>query len=163
MGKTDCQGTGFCSDLSATDARQVATICTPKRYRKGTLVYPADGSGEFVLFLKAGRVKTFQLSEGGKEKIISILKKGGMFGEVALFSPDGAGQIIAQALDEAEMCAFDKRDLEELVRDCPQVAIKVIQSLSGKLLKATRQIECLSLMNVHERMKCMLGELADKI
>jgi CRP/FNR family transcriptional regulator len=156
------KGTGFCAGLSEEDVQRVCSCCALKRYKRGTFIYLADDEGDPVLFLKAGRVKVFRLSEEGKEKIISIFKKGDMFGEVALFSSNGAGQTMAQVLEEAEMCRFDKRDLEEIIMDCPQVAIKVIQSLSRKLLRATRQIECLSLMNVHERIKCMLGELAEE-
>lgn len=107
--------TGFCAGLSEEDVQRVCSCCTLKRYGKGTFIYPADDEGNPVLFLKAGRVKVFRLSEGGKEKTICILKKGDMLCEVALFSSGGACQTMAQVMEEAEMCRFDKSDLEEVI------------------------------------------------
>lgn len=133
---------------------QSATV--PKR----EYIFTPDEPSSQVYMLKSGRVRISRLSETGKHFTLVILEPGDIFGESAIFSDDPRRNF-AEALDEAEICAIDKREFESVVMKNASVSLKIAQIVEHRLTEAQEQIEHLVFYDVQTRLARLLLKLAD--
>ena len=109
--------------FSRLEGNQVKLICeraTERKYLKGEIIFFEDNNDENLYILLDGRVKLTMLSPEGKEKAISILQVGDIFGEMSLFDQDTT-PITAEVIDDARLVSVPFQDLEEIIRQEPEV------------------------------------------
>lgn len=105
---------------------------------------------EALYFVVSGAVKLFKTSADGKEQILEIVRPGESFNEVPVF--DGSpNHTSAQAMGPAVLYGLRKHELEDILRDHPQVARNVILALSSQVRHLASLVEDLSFRSVSSR------------
>lgn len=147
------------SSLSQEEMLEIAYITTPKRYKKGEMVYSSGDNGGKLYVLHTGKVKISRLSAAGKEQVIRVLGPGDFMGELSLFGslPQTDN---AETLEAASMCLIEGEKLKELMARYTTIAFKVMDVLSRRLEKAENLIEAISLDSVEQRLAKTLLTLA---
>jgi CRP/FNR family transcriptional regulator, cyclic AMP receptor protein len=145
--------------LSAPDLQRLAQSSEMREYTRGEVILGPGPRSDVILFVKAGRVKISTYSTDGKEQVLALLDRGDLFGELA--PPELPVPARAEALDRAVVCRIERTLFEDIIRNTPDVALKVIQALARRLRAAEQEIEDLALRDVPGRLASLLLRLAD--
>ena len=125
--------------------------------RGQTLFIEGDKAVGLFLVLR-GRVKVYKTSPRGRQQILLLLGPGETVGEVAMF----AGETFpasSESLEAAEVFSLPRAAFLEIIRGEPEVAMKLLGSLSTRLRSFASLIEDLSLREVSERLAAHLSAL----
>lgn len=152
-------------NLSSDEMCEIGRIMRQVSLGKGDQIYAMDDELTSLFVINTGRVKIYRLSDTGKEQVIRVLGTGDFMGELALFS-DATMDHYAQCLEKSTMCVIDGTRLRDLMVKYPSIALKLLEELSGRLVKTEQLLEDISLHSVERRLAQTLLELgqdADEI
>lgn len=149
----------YFSNLNDAEVSLLQKLVFEKEFQRGGLIALEGEPAGALYFVVAGAVKIFKTSADGKEQILSIVRPGGSFNDVPVF--DGASNpFSAQAMGPVVIYGIEKRDLEAILRDHPQVALNVINVLAGHVRHLTSLVADLSFRPVMRRVAKILLEYA---
>ena len=109
--------------------------------------------------VQAGHVRIFKSSAGGREQVLTIDGPGSSIAELPVFD-GGSYPASAQAVTECTLVFVSKQDFQALCLQHPQVALKVLRVVGGRLRRLVGIIEELSFTSVRHRMIALLVRLA---
>ncbi|MBO8138070.1 MAG: Crp/Fnr family transcriptional regulator, partial [Desulfotomaculum sp.] len=132
-----------------------------KNYKKGETIFWEGDPGDAFYFLYSGKVKTLKLFPTGQEIIICTLGPGDVFAEVTLLKKDQTYPVTAVALENSEVGFIRNKDLEELLRENPDLALELIRQLNNKLIDAHHRISSMSVTDVFTRTITIIKKLSD--
>src|SRR5262249_54207106 len=135
--------------------RQVTTITCPK----GRVLYSQEDRGEALFLLKKGHVQLYRLTPAGKRLDLATLEPGTFFGEMPLLG-ESLHHAYAVAAEDSLLCVLSAADVERLVRDRPQVAMRMIEVLARRLALAEARLEELAYRSVPARIAAVLLRLS---
>lgn len=147
------------SGLSRKQLLEFQAISRERSFGRGEWIFSDGDEGEGFFVILSGGVKIFKLSPSGKEQILHLFGPGDSFGEVAVFE-GGPFPANAQALQETQVLFFPRAAFRDLLKDHPELALKLLADLSRKLREFTRQIEGLALKEIPSRLAVYLLLLA---
>ena len=141
------------------DMAEVPAAARALRKERGEFVYTPGGPAETVYVLKKGRVKLSVLSESGKEFAIDIFHPGDIFGEFAL-ADEQTRSNMAQALDDALMWVFRKRDFVRLLETRPKLAMNYIRLVGRRRRRMEKKLSDITAKDVAARVCELLHEIS---
>ncbi len=110
--------------------------CHPAR----TVLFHKGDPGTSMMVVRRGRVRVCTHSEDGKELELALFQPGEMFGEIALL--DGSPRTAdAVTIDECELLVLDRRDFVPFLLNHPEAAVRMLEVLTQRLRRTTRQLE----------------------
>jgi len=145
--------------LGPADTAEITAAARSLRKERGEFVYTPGDRAETVYVLRKGRVKLSVLSESGKEFAIDIFQPGDIFGEFALVD-DAARSNMAQALDDAVMWVFSKRDFLRLLETRPKLALNYIRLVGGRRRRMEKKLSDITAKDVAARVCELLHEIS---
>lgn len=140
---------------------RVAVVASMHRHPRGQRVVAAGEACDYVYFVLTGSVKVVVSGEeGGRDAILSLLGRGAVFGEMAMFGdqPRSASVVAAEASDLVRIASAD---LRRLMQENFELAWRMMCMLADRLREADRKIESLSLRDVHARVLELLHEMSE--
>jgi CRP-like cAMP-binding protein len=88
-----------------------------------------------------------------------LISDGAIFGEIALL--DGLPRTAdATAVADCELMVIERRDFLPLIKEQPEIAIKLIEVLCGRLRQTTEQLEDVMFLDLPGRLAKTLLQLA---
>src|SRR5215212_4936047 len=91
---------------------------------------PRQPDGKLFV-LKQGRVRIYKM-EASREFTLEMVDAGTVFGEVA-FTPHALRDAYAEAMEPSIVLAMERADVERLIREKPQVGLRMISLLAERL------------------------------
>lgn len=150
--------------LACLDAQALTGVVAVTRLRpfqaKEVIVEQGEVGSSLYIVLE-GQVKVVLRGSQGREVILSLLKPGDFFGEVALL--DGgprSGTVIG--VEKGELLELVREDFLRLLDREPRIAARLYRELCGRLRRANELISDLALLDVCGRVGHVLVELAEK-
>ena len=144
-------------ELDEAALERVAAKLGQAEYRKRQTIFTAYDPSDRIYLLRRGRVKLYMLSEDGREITLAILEEGDLFGETVLVNP-ASRQVFAEALDDALVATMTRRDFLDLMRDHPDVALRVMAAIGERLMRTQQQVERLAFDDVSTRLARFLWD-----
>lgn len=144
--------------LSTEGRRWIAEVAVTRHFQRGEQVH-RPGQRAALRIVHSGRVKVLRISESGAEQLLRILFPGDFHGETSLL----AGRPVdswAEALDPTEVCVLGADQVERLLRERPEVALRMLSSVSARLADAEQQLSSITGASVARRLGEHLLELA---
>lgn len=130
-----------------------------RHYAKGAVILSQGDVGEALFLIGSGQVKVTMIAEDGREVILSVLKTGDFFGEMALVDDEPrSAHVVAMA--DTMLLQLRRDDFRARLRSSPEVAIALLRELSRRLRRADDTIASLMLLDVNGRVAHLLLELA---
>ncbi len=129
------------------------------QYRRGETIYLPGDKGDTVYFLRKGRVKLAYLDQSGKRLTLMIRQHGELFGETALIGEEER-RLIAEALENAEMCTISKYDLLKFAEGDLKLSLRISKLVGRRLLEIENRLEDLLFKDVPTRLARLLCKLA---
>ena len=131
---------------------------TVRAYRRNdTLCHQGDPSNELFI-VQSGRVGVAAQSGDGRESVIAILERGGLFGELGLF--DGAPRSAdVRALTDTRVVALAYDPVREALEDRPELLWIILRILAERL-RATDEalVDALFLARTAKRLIEIAGD-----
>lgn len=129
-------------------------------FPENRVVIKAEDEGDTLFVISGGQVKVSIVSKDGREVILSILAEGDFFGEMSLLDGHPRSANVT-TMRETDLLMVRRADFLRLVMNTPQIAIKLLSVLAGRLRKTDRKIEGLALLDVTGRITQTLLQLAE--
>ena len=150
------------SGLNQDELRELAKLAVERTLASGEFAFWEGDAPEWLYLVAAGRIKVLKHSSLGKEFIVAFFGPGEMFGEVAVFEakPYPAS---AQAAAETTVLGIRKDDFVSFLAQRPQVALRIINVLGGRLRDAQSRLQDLASERVEQRIYRMLLMLSAKL
>ncbi|GEA16700.1 MAG: family transcriptional regulator, cyclic receptor protein [Moorella sp. (in: firmicutes)] len=147
------------ADLSPEELQHIASLALLRRYRKNMYIFMEGEPGDAIYFVKKGAIKLFQVLEDGREKILHFVREGEIFAEVLLFE-GGPYPATAETLEDTEVGIIRNADMERLLSQHGEIAVKIIKVMSRRLRRAQEHIRDLALKGAYGRLASTLLQLA---
>lgn len=146
-------------DLSEREREELDRITTMSTVRKGKVFYRPEETGEVLFILKEGNVQLYRISPEGKKLVITTLDKGSLFGEMALLGQQ-MHNTFAEANNDCTICVMSRSDLERLILQRPQVALRILEITGRRLRDAESRLEDLAFKGIPARLSSLLLRLS---
>jgi CRP-like cAMP-binding protein len=106
-------------------------------------------------------VKISSPSLEGRSAIFNLISDGAVVGEIALL--DGLPRTAdATAIGDCELMVIERRDFIPLIHEQPEIALRIIELLCGRLRQTTEQLEDIMFLDLPGRLAKALLHLANK-
>jgi len=99
------------------------------------------------------------LSSEGKEKVMTFLQAGDIFGEISLFDKN-PHPVTAEVVEEAKLMILNWDKLEKIIMQQPRMALKIIEALSKKTRLLASQVRDLVFHDAKGRLVNLLQRFA---
>lgn len=149
------------STLNGEELSKVVSLIIRRRYAKGELLVIEGASQDNLVIVNSGRVKAFRDTLEGKEQILHIFSQGDFFGESNLLKNQRASYNV-EALEETNICMINKNDFQNLLKEYPNISLKIMEELCSRLDRLESTIETMGTKNVEVRINKVLLEFAQK-
>ncbi len=143
------------SDLKDFDLEDLARKCNWKHFGANEQIIDRQSETHDIYFVVEGRVRIANFSLSGREITLDDLSKGAHFGELAAIdgSPRSATVI---ALSDCHLASLSPGYFEELCKTHPDIAFRVMRSLTTIIRSATERIMDLSTLAANNRVQAEL-------
>lgn len=145
--------------LPTADLTLIANVCSDRIYARDEVILDPGDPADAIFIVNRGCVRLSLLNGMGREKIVSLLQTGGVFGEEILGS-EPTGQIQAVAHVESWVSILSRAQFLKLVSQRPILALNWIAIITGKLVESREDIRSLSFLDTETRVAQLLIELS---
>ena len=156
------KGSSIFSSLNDDELTELAGISIEHSFMPNEFIFWDGDAPEWFYVVTGGKIKVLKHSSLGKDFIVAFFGPGEMFGEVAVFEnkPYPAS---AQAVTETTVVGIKRDDFLSFLASRPQVALKVINVLAGRLRDAQSRLRDLAGERVEQRLASVLLMLSAKL
>lgn len=146
------------SGLTYEEQLEVARFAHPIRRQRGEIIYREGEATATLLVVHKGRVKLSHTAPSGQEQLLRVLEPGDFIGEASYVTGEQPGHT-ATALTDVELCSFNHSDLGELVRAFPDIAMRILHTVTRRLSETERLLADISTADVQARIARYLLDL----
>jgi CRP/FNR family transcriptional regulator len=137
--------------LPQPDLEQIASITVVKPLEKDEYLFHEGDPARGLYIVQRGSVNVHRVNAAGKEQIIHVFRTGESFAEVALATERGY-PAEARALEPTQVLLVQKEGILALLRRQPELALRMLGSMSSHLRVLVGQLEDLTLKDVETRL-----------
>jgi len=150
------------SSLNDDELSELADLSIEHSFMSNEFIFWDGDAPDWFYIVAEGKVKVLKHSSLGKEFVIAFFSPGEMFGEVAVFEnkPYPAS---AQAVTETKVVGVKREDFLSFLANRPQVALRIINVLAGRLRDAQGRLRDLAGERVEQRLASVLLMLSAKL
>lgn len=150
------------SSLNDDELGELANLASERSFMSNEFVFWDGDTPDWFYIVAEGKVKVLKHSSSGSEFIIAFFGPGEMFGEVAVFEnkPYPAS---AQAVAQTRVVGIKREDFLSFLANRPQVALRIINVLGGRLRDAQSRLRDLAGERVEQRLASVLLMLSAKL
>lgn len=146
--------------LEREERHRLANTARLSHHTRGAMIFQKGDPGDSMMAVIRGRVKICCHSMDGKELVLSIINKGGLFGEIALL--DGEPRTAdAVALEETDLLVLDRSQLMPVLTARPDLAFRIIGVLCKRLRTTSEHLEDTLFLEASSRFARALKRLGD--
>ena len=145
------RGCQLFSGLPGEELETLAAFVIPKQIAKGDYLFHEGARSEGFYVVQRGAINVHRVSAVGKEQVIHVFRAGQSFAEAALAS-EGGYPADARALEDSSVLLVPKADVVALLRKRPELALRMLGSMSQHLRVLVGLLDDLTLKNVETRL-----------
>ncbi len=124
--------TRWASEFSWKEIEIIARYFNVSRMEKGTRVFQEGDREKYMCLVVSGSVQVIKKDARQQEKVLSVISKGNIFGEMMLFDGEPRSATIIAA-ERTVLLILSQENLDRLVREMPGLAAKLLWKL-GRIL-----------------------------
>jgi CRP/FNR family transcriptional regulator, dissimilatory nitrate respiration regulator len=137
--------------LPVADLQAIVAVSVLKHLEKGAYLFHEGDPALGFYVVQRGAVNVHRVSATGKEQVIHVFRTGDSFAEVALASESGY-PADARAVESSQVLLVRKSGILALLQRQPQLALRMLGSMSSHLRVLVGQLEDLTLRDVETRL-----------
>lgn len=147
--------------LAGAELDLLVRLMRVQRFAKGRTIFAKGDAGSSMMAVLAGTIKISTVTSEGKELVLNMIGVGQIFGEIALLDakPRTADAV---ALSDCQVAVVERRDFLPLLRANPDLSLRIITMLCGRLRRTNEQVESVMFMPLEVRLARALVRLASE-
>jgi CRP/FNR family transcriptional regulator, cyclic AMP receptor protein len=122
---------------------------------RGRVFYQPDDLGETLFIVKRGKVSLYRLTSDGRKLVIDTLGPFTIFGEMGLIGQRMYG-CYAEASEDSLICVLSRSDMQDLVRQNPEVALLLLAEVERRSQERESELEALAFRGLPARLAALL-------
>ena len=148
------------ADLDPESLARIEGVSPMVTVPRGTVLVRPDEPPAALYLLKRGRVRLYRHDPHGRVLTLALLGDGNVFGSSDAMAL-GSDDMTAETLEPSVVCAMRRRDLERLLREHPQVGMRLISVLGQRVRELEELVVSLAHEDVRQRLLRALIRLAE--
>jgi CRP/FNR family transcriptional regulator len=137
--------------VPVADLKHIAAIAILKSLRKGDYLFHEGEPSRGFYIVQQGTINVHRVGAGGKEQVIHVFRAGESFAEATLATGTGY-PADARALESSQVLLMQKENFLALLRRQPELALRMIGSISQHLRALVGLLDDLTLKDVETRL-----------
>ncbi len=147
--------------VARPELERIAALLAPREVKRDVQIVAQDEPGDSMFVIARGRVKVVLFGDNGREVILTMLRVGDFFGEMALLDDlPRSAHVIAQ--EDSTLLILTRDQFVEHIQNSPSTALNVMAELSRRLRRADEIIGNLVTLDVYGRVAHILIDLAKR-
>ncbi|HET9424215.1 MAG TPA: cyclic nucleotide-binding and patatin-like phospholipase domain-containing protein [Gemmatimonadaceae bacterium] len=118
--------------LDERDLREVIEATTPVAAREGEWLFRHGDPGDSLYVVESGSLEAVLDAGLASERVLTVFGPGDFFGEMALLTGEARSAAV-RAMGPSRLLSLGKSAFETLVRNNPQIALRLSRVLSSRL------------------------------
>ncbi len=139
------------SGLPPADLSAIAAFTVIKTLEKGDYLFQEGDESQGFYVVQKGAINIHRVNAVGKEQVLHVFRLGESFAEGALASESGY-PADARAVESSQVLLVRKQEFLALLRRQPELALRMLGSMSLHLRLLVMQIEDLTMKDVEARL-----------
>ena len=145
------RGCQLFAGLAPGELNAIADITLVKTLDKGDYLFREGAPAQGFYIAQKGAINVHRITAAGKEQIIRVFRAGESFAEAAVATASGY-PADARALESSQVLLVEKEGFLALLRRQPELALRMLGSMSAHLRTLIAQLEDLTLKDVETRL-----------
>lgn len=137
--------------LALPDLTQIASITLVKSLEKGDYLFHGGDPSHGFYIVQKGAINVHRVNAAGKEQVIHVFREGESFAEATLATETGY-PADSRAVEPSQVLLVQKAGFLALLRRQPELALRMLSSMSLHLRVLVGQIEDLTMKDVETRL-----------
>jgi CRP-like cAMP-binding protein len=148
-------------ELAESDLQRVADVAVPRHFGAGEAVFHEGDDSDTCYVVQHGHARALREHADGRQITLATFGPGDIFGELAMFG-DELRSATVEAIDELDVVGILGGDMRRLMREHPDIAVKLSISLGRRLRAANERLARQSFQTVQSRVALVLVQLVDQ-
>ena len=151
-------GVPLFAELEPAELAQVAEVAVPRGFRAGHVVFREGDQSDTCYVVRSGHARAIREHGDGRVLTLKNFGPGDIFGELAMFDDERRSATV-EAIDEVEAIAILGADMRRLLREHPDLAVKLVIALGRRLRETNERLARQSFQTVQSRVATVLAQL----
>jgi CRP/FNR family transcriptional regulator len=147
--------------LGQDDLGRVAEVAVSRRFPSGQVIFREGDQSDTCYVVAAGHARALREHADGRTIALARFGPGDIFGELAMFDDESRSATV-EALDDLHALAILGADMRRLMREHPDIAVKLVISLGRRLRAANERLARQSFQTVQSRVASVLTGLVEQ-
>ena len=147
--------------LAPEDLAQVAKVAVPRTFPPGHIIFREGDASDTCYVIGSGHARAMRENADGRSIALAHFGPGDIFGELAMFDDEKRSATV-QTLDEVDAVAILGSDMRRLMRQHPDLAVKLVIGLGRRLREANERLSRQSFQTVQSRVAGLLRKLVEQ-
>lgn len=160
FGTNSLKKTELFSSLNVDELRTVREKVMIKKFKKNEVILHEENTSVFMYIILDGEAKVAQVTDEGKEIIVTMHRSGDFFGELSLIDGRTAPATVTATKDSIT-AIISKDDFYSLLYSQRKVLDNLLHILSSRLREAWKRIQLLNFNNASQRIKMLFLMLSE--
>ncbi|MFL5846160.1 MAG: Crp/Fnr family transcriptional regulator [Solirubrobacteraceae bacterium] len=144
--------------LEASDLERVAAVAVPRSFPPHHIIFREGDESDTCYVVSTGHARAVREHGDGRTISLAHFGPGDIFGELAMFDDERRSATI-ETLDDVRAVAILGADMRRLIREHPDLAVKLVISLGRRLRETNERLARQSFQTVQSRVAEVLGQL----
>jgi CRP/FNR family transcriptional regulator len=146
------------SALGEEELARVADVTVPRRFEAGEAVFHEGDQSDTCYIVRSGHARAVREHSDGRSITLANFGPGDIFGELAMFDDERRSATV-ETLEKTEAIAILGGDMRRLLREHPDIAVKLIAALGRRLRETNERLTRQSFQTVQSRVASVLVQL----
>jgi CRP/FNR family transcriptional regulator len=133
-------------------------VAVPRRFDAGEAVFREGDESDTCYIVRSGHARAVREHSDGRSITLANFGPGDIFGELAMFDSERRSATV-EAIESTESIAILSGDMRRLLREHPEIAVKLIQALGSRLRDTNERLARQSFQTVQSRVAAVLTQL----
>jgi CRP-like cAMP-binding protein len=132
----------------------------PRRFEPGEAVFREGDQSDTCYVVREGLARAVRSHGDGRTITLATFGPGDIFGELAMFDNEKRSASV-EALEPTEAIAILGGDMRRLLREHPDIAVKLIAAIARRLRETNERLARQSFQTVQSRVAAVLAQLVE--
>jgi CRP-like cAMP-binding protein len=147
--------------LGPPELAAVAAVAMPRSFSAGEAVFREGDTSSTCYIVRSGRARAIREHVDGRQITLATFGPGEIFGEFAMFDDERRSATV-EAVDALDALAVLGSDMRRLMREYPDIAVKLAVALVRRLRNANERLAQQSFQTVQSRVAATLAQLVER-
>jgi CRP-like cAMP-binding protein len=144
--------------LGDDDLARVAEVAVPRTFQTKEVVFREGDGSDTCYIVRSGHARATREHQDGRSITLARFGPGDIFGELAMFDDERRSATV-ETVEPTEAIAILGNDMRRLLREHPEIAVKLISALGRRLRETNERLTRQSFQTVQSRVAAVLAQL----